>query len=321
MTTSPDYTVDQTTFSLVDSIYRRTLTPTSANTLQRVDIIALMDEELRSTIIPLILAAQEEYYVQNYDQTLVAGTYSYTIPQRAAFATWRDVVLVDSVGNELPMAELTPEYIKLTYPVGGASPSSTFGFLIVNDKIQLWPTTLGVPTQYSLRMKIKRRPNNLTSYANCGQITAINTGTNQVTLTTAGDGTWTTSTTFDVIPNSPQFTSRGDDQTVSAVVSNILTFNALPTGITVGDWVCPANMSCVPQIPYDMFSLLAQRGVIKSLESLGDTQNLQVAERRYQDMAVDFARTVSPRVEGTQKKLVNRNINSFFGSFNGSFSR
>jgi len=66
---------------------------------------------------------------------------------------------------------------------------------------------------------------------------------------------------------------------------------------------------------------LAQRGAIKILESLGDTQNLQIAERRYQDMAVDFARTVSPRIDGTPKKIVNRNTPACFGSYGYPFSR
>ncbi len=101
---------------------------------------------------------------------------------------------------------------------------------------------------------------------------------------------------------------------------NTITVATLPTGLVVGDWICPAEMSCVPQIPYDMFPLLAQRGVIRCLESLGDTQNLQIAERKYQDMAVDFARTVSPRIEGTRKCLVNRTANFGWNS-NRAYSR
>jgi hypothetical protein len=160
-------------------------------------------------------------------------------------------------------------------------------------------------------MKIKRRPNHLTSVDNCGQVTTVTPGSSQVTLDSNGDETWTTATTFDAIPNSPQFTSLGDDLTISAInqvtpTATVLTFDDYPTGIAVGDWVCPATLSCVPQIPYDMFPLLSQRGVIKCLEALGDNQALQVAERRYQDMAVDFARTVSPRIAGTRKALVNR---------------
>lgn len=285
-------------------------------------LIEALDEEMRSTIIPLILAAQEEFYVTNNDQTLTSGVYTYTIPQRAAFATWRDVVYVDGMGNEINMTNLPPEYVKITYPVGNLPPLYTFGFILVNDHIQLWPPNSTVPTQYTLRMKIKRRPNHLTSYANCGQITAINTGTNVVTLSTNGDGTWTTSTTFDIIPNSPQFTSRGDDQTITAIDNtlNTITMTSLPTDLSVGDWVCPATLSCVPQIPYDLFPLLAQRGVIRALETLGDQANLQVAERRYQDMATDFARTVSPRVNGTRKVLVNRTAN-FGWNYNRAYSR
>lgn len=322
MSTSIDYTVDQTDYSVSKSVYRTTLSPTSANTLEAVDVIEMLDEEMRASVVPLILAAQEEYYVQNYDQTLVAGTYNYTINPRAAFATWRDIVLVDTLGNEINMTELPPEYVKVTFPLGNMPPIYANGFVLQNDHITLWPPNLTVPTQYALRMKIKRRPNHLTSYANCGQVTAINTGTKVISLSVNGDGTWTTSTTFDVIPNSPQFTSRADDKAITAIDNTLktVTVSTIPTGLVVGDWFCPATMSCIPQIPYDMFPLLAQRGVIRFLEAIGDMQSLQVAERKYQDMAADFARTVSPRVQGTPKKIVNRTANFGYG-INRALSR
>lgn len=325
MVASIDYTVDSTDLSLVKSVQRRILMPFSDNTLTSDEIIELLDEEMRSTIVPLVLAAREEFYVQNYDQTLVAGTYDYVIPDRAAFASWRDIVMVDPNGNEINMTELPPEYVKISYPVGGIPPLYTYGFILNNDQITLWPPNSGVPTQNQLRMKVKRRPNHLIGVANCGQVTAVNAGSRQVTLSDNGDTTWTTSTTFDAIPNSPQFTSLGDDLVITAInqvtpTATVLTFAVAnyPTGVAIGDWICPAAMSCVPQIPYDIFPLLAQRGVIKCLEALGDNQNLQVAERRYQDMAADFARTVSPRVGGTRKALVNRTAN--FG-WNSSISR
>lgn len=338
-TAQPDYTTDATDRGLVDSVYRGCLSPQAQNALQPADIIAFLDQEMRTTIIPLVLAAQEEFWVTNYDQPVVQNVYNYTIPARAAFATWRDVVFVDQQGMEINMSMLSPEYLKLTYPAGGNPPLYTFGFILQNDQIILYPNTSGTPTQYRLRMKIKRRPNNLTETTNCGQITAINTGTNVVTLANV-PSTWTTSDTFDIIPNSPQFTSRRDDQTINLISGNNLTFSspgtdpftgqpypALPTNpqtgavtLQVGDWVCPSQMSCVPQVPYDMFSLLVQRGIIRTLEALGDTQNLTVAERRYQDMAVDFARTVSPRIDGTPKKIVNRNT-GWFGYQGFPYSR
>jgi hypothetical protein len=325
-TAQPDYTVDGSTLALVSSVYRGILSPNSQNTLQPEDIIAFLDQEMRTTIVPLVLAAQEEFWVTNYDQPVLQNVYNYTIPKRAAFATWRDVVFVDPNRNEINMSMLSSEYLKLTYPAGGNPPLYTFGFILQNDQIILYPNTAGTPTQYQLRMKIKRRPNNLTQTANCAQVTAINTGTNEVTVTAIPDG-WTTSTLFDLIPNSPQFTSLQDDATITSIVLNVITFTSLPLtaaglfALKVGDWVCPAQMSCIPQVPYDMFPLLAQRAMIRSLEALGDTQNIQVAERRYQDMAADFARTVSPRIDGTPKKIVNRNTPGYWGRGGFPFSR
>jgi len=322
MTSALDYTVDKTDLSIVDSVQAHPLFPLSANTLTEARIIEFLDEDMRSTVLPLVLAAREEFYVQNYDQTPVTGVYNYTIPKRASFATWRDVVYVDTIGNEIAMTELPPEYTKITYPVGNLPPQYTFGFVMNNDRITLWPPNSTVPTQYLLRMKVKRRPNHLTPYLNCGQVTAINTGTKVISLSVNGDGTWTTSTIFDVIPNSPQFTSLQDDMAITAIDNtlNTITVSTIPTGLAVGDWVCPALLSPIPQIPYDMFPILIQRGVIRCLEALGDNQNLQVAERRYQDMAADFARTVSPRIEGSRKALVNRTAN-FGWNYNRAISR
>jgi hypothetical protein len=225
------------------------------------------------------------------------------------------------------MTELPPEYVKISYPVGNIPPMYTYGFIMNNDQITLWPPNSTIPTQYMLRMKIKRRPNHLTSVDNCAQVTAVDSVLRQVTLDGNGDTTWTISTTFDAIPNAPQFTSLGDDLVITTInqvtpAATVLTFAVgdYPTGIAIGDWICPATLSCVPQIPYDMFPLLAQRGVIKCLEALGDNQGLQVAERRYQDMAVDFARTVSPRIAGTRKALVNRTAN-FGWNYNAGMSR
>lgn len=333
MVATPDYTVDftgtqgPTATSLVASAYRRTLAPNAVSSIQPGDVITMLDEEMRSTIAPLVQAAQEEFWVTNIDTQVLANTYNYTIPSRASFANWRDVVFVDTNGMELNLTQLSPEYVKLTYPAGGNPPLYVFGFILQNDQVILWPPNGSTPTQYKLRMKIKRRPNYLTSNVNCGIVSNINTGTGVVTLSQA-DTTWTTATLFDVIPNLPQFTSRGDSLPITAISVPVggpytVTFalSVLPSTLAVGDWLCPQYMSPIPQIPYDMFPLLAQRGAIKILESLGDTQNLQVAERRYQDMAADFARTVSPRIEGTPKKIVNRNTPPYWGSYGFPFQR
>lgn len=339
-TVQPDYTTDGSTQALVASVYRGCLAPNAQNALIPADIIAFLDQEMRTTIAPLVLAAQEEFWVTNYDQPVVQNVYNYTIPKRAAFATWRDVVFVDNNNNEINMSMLSSEYLKLTYPAGGNPPLYVFGFILQNDKIILYPNSAGTPTQYRLRMKIKRRPNNLTETTNCAQITAINTLTNVVTVTSVPNG-WAITDTFDIIPNSPQFTSRRDDQTISLIAANNITFSspgidpftgqpipALPTDpetgavtLQVGDWICPSQMSCIPQTPYDMFPLLVQRAIIRTLEALGDTQNLIVAERRYQDQAADFARTVSPRIDGTPKKIVNRNTPPYWGSYGFPFQR
>jgi len=69
----PDYTTDGSALAMVNSVYRRLLSPNSQNTILPVDIIQFLDEEMRTTIDPLILAAQEEFFVKNIDQPVLQG--------------------------------------------------------------------------------------------------------------------------------------------------------------------------------------------------------------------------------------------------------
>ena len=99
----------------------------------------------------------------------------------------------------------------------------------------------------------------------------------------------------------------GDDQDVASIVTATKTLTmtaAIPDGTAVGDWVSLAGDSPIPQIPYEVHNILAQRGAIKVLESLGDASGLQAAADVYTDMVDKFKITVTPRADDSPKRLV-----------------
>lgn len=273
---------------------------------------------MRSTIIPVVNSVREEYWVKLYDQAVVSGQAAYTIPQRSAGAILRDVVFVDPSGNEIDLQRLAPEHIKATFPFGYQLPLYTFGYYLQNDQFMPYPQQAQNATQYTLRMKALRRPNNLTLSTNCGQVTGIN---GLVVSLSYIDPSWTSSTLFDVIQNFPQFTSISDGQTITNVGASSLTFSTIPAGLAVGMWVCPTLMSCIPQLPYECFPLLVQRGIIRVAESLGDQTGSQIAEKRYEEMRKDFTNLIEPRVQGGTKKIVNRNSPYGWGNVGAPFLR
>jgi hypothetical protein len=183
--------------------------------------------------------------------------------------------------------------------------------------VVLYPPQTRVLTQYILRMKFIRRPNNLTLKINCGQITDITSLA--VTLANV-DPTWTSDDTFDVIQNFPQFNTVDSNQAITSVVGNVLNFTAVPAAVAEGMWTCPHLMTCIPQIPYEAYPLLAQRGVIRVLESINDSQGTQTAVKQYEKMRSDFIGLVDNRVQGGTKKIKNAN-QTYWHGFNSPFIR
>lgn len=292
--------IDYTTTALVAKVKRDAILPSSQNLYLPADIIAVLSDELQSVIVPLLMAVREEYLVVNYDQAITSGDYTYFVAPRAVGQKLRAVVLLDSAGNEIKLGRIEPEDVATSPWL--ANPNN-IGFSMDNDQIILFPNTANL-TAYSLRQKIFRRPNDLIATGSAGQITTINTATKEVTLNRM-PSTWTTSTTFDMIKGTPSFRAHAEDRAITTISGFVLTFTAtLPTDLAVGDWIAEAGFSPIPQVPYEVHKLLAQRGVVRVLEGMGDANGKNMAEATYEDMVKRFREMVSPRVDGSPRKVI-----------------
>jgi hypothetical protein len=296
---APNFTVDD----LVSSVKVRAMLPTNASTLSSTDIIRLLDEEMRSKVMPIVKALKEEFWVTSTDYAVSSGTTSYAIPYRAMGWALRDIVFVDGNGNELKLIRYEPEDIKFPLrPIG--SPLFQFGYYLKDNSIILYPTVLANYSTYSLRMKYERRPNNLVSITACSPVTVI--AGNKVTVASA-PATFGATATYDVINHLPPFNSLGDDCALTTFSGNDLTFSTLPTGIAVGNWVCLSMQTPVPQLPYESFPILAQCATVRALASTGDQDAMGEAKMELSEMVSRFNDMMTPRVEGTPKTLTGRN--------------
>ncbi len=302
---------------LAATVNLKCLNPISNNTYGLADIVALMDNELSLGVVPLIKKTQQNYFVTNVDVTIVNGQSSYTMPTRAVGNALRDVVLLDSAGNEVALNNLEREYIKVQFPFNFVPSIWSFGQYVTANEVNLYNTLIQNYTVYKLRFITERRPGGLTLSTNCGQVSVI-TG-NVLTLSNV-DPTWTTSTTFDIINQLPPFQSRGDDLTISNITGQQVTFNNLPSSVAKGDWVCPAMLSCIPQIPYEFFPLLTERTVATIAEAMDMSQLLASSKAKIQEFEANAAALARPRVTGSVKLIINKdafNRNGFGGQGGG----
>jgi len=94
----------------------------------------------------------------------------------------------------------------------------------------------------------------------------------------------------------------------SAISGNVINFDlgVIPPSFVVGDYICLANESIIPQIPSDVHSLLAERTCERMLMSIGDVQGSQISAQKVAQLEKQQSAMVDNRVEGAPLKIVNR---------------
>ncbi len=277
------------------------------------NLLTIMTFEMTSKIIPLIDNQAEEYFIHSDDIPYVTNQTVYDIPARALAGKLRSVTFVDPNNNEVRIPRLRLEDIMSNVNATGlAINPALWGFYLKGNQVILYlGSSTGSNSSFNyLRLRYVRQPNQLVLSTACGEVVSISG--NVVTVDSV-PSTFTTGETYDLISNSPQmFDSLLDDATITAIdtMTKEITFTAgtVPSTLAVGDWVCLANQSPIPQIPYSPgFDLLLQLSAAKCLEIHGDTQGFNVAMSQAKDMKDYFISVITPRVDGNVIRLTTPN--------------
>jgi hypothetical protein len=307
--------IDFTTAGLIDGARRRSSLPSSQNLFYDPDFIALINDHMISFVIPLIKSVNEEYFVVNYDTPLVANQSEYTIPTRALGGALRDIAIVDANGRETQLARIAPEAVKYS---GNFQDYGASGIYLRGEKIVFYPALTNYPATSQLRFKYERRPNDLCLITNAGKILTLDQANKKITLDRVPTA-WGTSTTLDIISPIPQFESIKDDAVIVGIVGTTVELSAWPAGIAAGQYCAESLTSPIAQLPYEAHKLLQQLGAIALLESAGDTQGITNSKSTMKEMTEAFKLIITPRVEGSPQKVVNKN--SIFSAIAGGNNR
>ena len=290
-----------TTTELLSSIKKRAFIPTSQSTFQDTDILRLANEELQLEIVPMLMRVRENYFVQKQDVAVVGGQANYPLPIRAIGSKLSDVQFLDTSTNLKSLSKLHfSEVPGLNGPSFLGTPQY---FYLQSGDIYTVPTpNAAIGT---LRLYFFQRPNNLVTLSSVSTISSIST--NSVTVNNVPSD-YDTSGTYDIIKNQPDFRSYGIDLTIVSIVGTTITFtDSLPTGISVGDFVCLAGEAPVPQVPVELHPILAQRTSIKMLEAMGDKENMQLSEAKLKTMQDSALSLFTNRIENEDQKISSNN--------------
>lgn len=297
-----------TSDSLITSVKRWAMIPEDQNTFTSSDFLDIANEELITNVVPEILRLHEDFFLFSEEVVLESGKERYRIPHRAIGNKLRDVKYSDNNGN---LIELTRLSVDETADYDFENISNRVGaFYVENQDIVLLSS--GQLNSGSLVFSYYLRPNNLVLLEKVGVISAINTGTGEITLSSDVPEAFTSTLKYDFVDSySPHFSLK-INLTPTSVSSTSITFAAanLPDSLKVGDYVCISGQSPVPQIPADLHPYLARRVTMRCLEAIGDAEGVTLATQKAAEMSDKLTNLIDNRIEGAPRKVVNR-----FGHF------
>jgi hypothetical protein len=152
-------------------------------------------------------------------------------------------------------------------------------------------------------MRYYQRASRLDLVTNAAQVTSFNTVANTITCTSV-PATWTVGTVVDFIPGQLPYTPYSLNTALTGVSGNVLSVAAVPSTLSVGDWIDLAEFTPIPEIPQEFFTVLAQATAIKALEAIGDAGALQQAQAKMDDYMARAIKLITPRDVQTPKKVL-----------------
>lgn len=267
------------------------------------DLLALANEEQQSMVVPMIVALREEFFVFRDTLAINAGDYGFRIPERAIGRTLREIQYRNQAGGNL-VYDLPRISIEDSYRFTNLGQGTPNGFMIEGDTIRLLPTpsSNGEVILYTLR-----KPSNLVQTSRTATVT--NVGTNTITLSRVPSNL-TIGSKIDITDNKPSYPLVYKDLEITNITGLVLTVTGFTgtalTGVDLGDSVSTALETSIVQLPDEATVVLVHATAVRVLEALSIPDQMKIAEEKLQQKIRACREILSPRVEGSTPKVIQR---------------
>ena len=295
-----------TSNALVESVKRRASVPENQSTFTKADFLELANEELRLTLVPMILRLHEDYLLFEKDLDIEANKDSYEIPSRAVGNKLRDAQFKVDDKNFVEMTRVGIGNRFSEYDV--RTETNLRKYYIQNNKLVFVPP-VGPSPSGKLTMVFYIKPSKLVEEDRIGIISGINRQTGEIVIDNVPDH-FNTSIKYDFYKAESPHTILSIDLTATNInpATNSVTFAStdIPDELQVGDHLALAGEAIIPQVPSELQVMLAQMVACRILESIGDTQGLQNAMMKLAKMEESAGTLIDNRVQDSPQKIVNR---------------
>ena len=309
-----------TTTDLLAEVRRLAMLPASSTTAATdTDVLAALDGEIQTRMVPLLLRVNEEFLVKKLTFPIYSGYAEYQIWHVAIASRLRDVAVVNGQ-TRYHLPRLRPETRDRYTTSMTGQPS---GFIVDAGQIILMPTPNFNGT---LETDVYVRPGKLVATTSARQLTNVTDGNNYLGSTTTGRTQlqWSGAIDFSTTTNSSKlvdvysglspvyqpgfyepYASAGGAVT-SIDVATAGTFGSSyfsASRYNIGDWISKTGESAVANIPQELQPVLCQRVAARMLRTLGYVTEAGAADSVAREMEEAAILMLTPRTDGNPKRL------------------
>lgn len=253
-----------TSATLLETIKREAMIPSSQSALSDSDLLAMANLELKIGMMPSIMQYHQEFLVRTDPPVDIAVNQSaYPIPYRAVGGKVRELFYLDESNNFCRMSRINPDH-KPYYQQSNVN-LSFLHYYLEGDSVVLIPPVTTSPVG-SLVFSYYMRPNELVDDSRVATITSISTTdlSGDITAITAAGSAVITSaahglTTGNIILLSSTNCTPAIDDFYAVTVLSANTFSVPVTTTvagTTGSWTYDTTIYTVDQIPTNVTPFL-----------------------------------------------------------------
>jgi hypothetical protein len=285
---------DHTTTGLIDIIAIRGMVPIAQDTFPNDKILDIATDEIRSVVVPSVLATNEEWFLTSTTETYAR---SIPVPTNAISGSLRDIQLVK--GNRIySIPRLSVEDIN-----NSTLEQNPIGFIIEDTTIKFY----GEAAEEVI-LRYYASPGALALVEDCAKVvsSSYNSGLDITTITTdTNPEDWTDDFYIDTVSNLPFYKTKITSVLASVTSTTTITLvGDYTTDLVAGDWITVTGTSPIPQVPQEWLPYVAQAVVSVIMEAQGDIELANKSTERQNNLKKSLLQTIAPRVRGEAKKIV-----------------
>ncbi len=270
----------------------------TSSSLTDPQLIELLDDSLRSYIVPFLKSVRDEWFVSGSESVTPDSNGRIPLPNSVA-STIRTIWWLNN-NQYVPLPRIEPENAPAY--LGINSGNQPLGFMLKGYEIQILPTNVGSIT---VRIDFMERPASMVLEQDAAEVSS-QSGAFLTVGSMPLEWQSTTPDAVDIISSESPFSVLYAAQPVQQILgTTVVRLQSDPGTVPAGSWVADVGSSPFPNIPIELHPLLQQDVISTLYAGLGD-KRLSATVDKQKKLEMDLRKTMAPRTQGSARPIVNR---------------